>query len=54
MHLSKAEEENPSAWGPVIQMEYPDGAVGSWFQPGPGLTIVAIWGGKQQMEDLSL
>lgn len=46
----KAVEDSTGTWVPTsyVHMWYPDGAPGSWFQP--GLSIVVTWGLKQRME----
>lgn len=44
----------PKALGLYTYMGNLEEAYGSWLWIGSSLTIVAIWGTNQQMEDLSL
>lgn len=50
----KAAHDGPSVWAPVTHVGGPDGAPGSWLQPGSYLAFEASWGVKQQTEDCSL
>lgn len=49
--LQKAVEHGTSPWAPTTLVGDPEEAPGSWFQPGPALTIVANRKVNQQMED---
>lgn len=37
-------------FGPRHLLGGPDGVLGSWFEPNPGLAVGIIWGVKEQME----
>lgn len=43
----------PKDLSPCDPCRTPDGAPGSWLQAGSALLVAAIWGAKQEMEDLS-
>ena len=47
-------EGGPSAWAPAPAWEDQEEAPGSWLRIGAALAVAAIWGMKQQKEDLSL
>lgn len=49
----KPAEGDPNAWAPANHGVDPGGTRGFWLQSGPILATVAIWGVKQQTEDLS-
>lgn len=48
----KAAEDGPITWTSVTPVEDLDGTPGSWLQHGTLLTIVTIWGVKQQTGEL--
>ncbi|XP_069922127.1 corrinoid adenosyltransferase MMAB isoform X8 [Oryctolagus cuniculus] len=49
MLLGRAAEDGPSAWASAGHMGHPDGAPGSWLQPGPAPAIAAVWRVNRQV-----
>ena len=50
----ESSNDGPTAWAPPTHVGDQDGVPNSWFWSGPALAAAAIWGGDQQMEELSL
>lgn len=50
----RVNSDGTSTWVPATHMGDPDWVPSSWFQPGPDLAVVSIWGVSQQIRDFFL